>query len=48
MKVYIEIELDETWDEYKVMPTELLMEDLFCGLQEKDGVKNVRVTNIKI
>ena len=47
MTLSLDIELDSTWDEYKDMPVELLMEDLFSGYLEKDGIKNVTVTNVK-
>lgn len=48
MTLSLDIELDSSWDEYKDMPVELLMEDLFSGYLEKDGIKNVTVTNVKI
>lgn len=48
MTLSLDIELDSSWDEYKDMPVELLMEDLFADYFEKDGIKNVTVTNIRL
>jgi len=47
MTLSLDIELDSSWDEYKDVPVELLMEDLSSGYLEKDGIKNVTVTNMR-
>ena len=47
MKLYISIELDETWDEeIKTCNPDFILEDLFEGW-EKIGVKEVKLENIK-
>ena len=47
MKLFVQIDLDETWDDYKNISLELLMEDLFGKFPKKDGIKNITITNIK-
>lgn len=47
MKVTITFNLDETWDEYKNMNPELIVEDMFDNWKCKDGV-SIEDVNIKI
>lgn len=47
MKLFVQIDLDETWDEYKNIPLKLLIEDLFGKFPKKDGIKNIIIENIK-
>jgi len=48
MTVTAQIELDERWDEYKDISTELFVEDLFGKFPEKDGIKNITITKIRL
>ena len=47
MRVILSIDLDESWDGYENVATDLFIEDLFSGLQEKDGVKDVSIVDVK-
>ena len=50
MKVTVEIELDESWDEYKDTHPELLVEDLFpkCTFSQRpDGIIDVKFIKIE-
>lgn len=47
MKVTITFNLDETWDSYKNMNPELIVEDMFDNWKGKDGVC-IEDVNIKI
>lgn len=48
MRVILSIDLDESWDGYENVEADLFIEDLFAGLQEKDGVKDVSIIDIKV
>lgn len=45
MRVILSIDLDETWDQYRDMPVEFLIEDIFA-YPEKEGIKDVNVIDI--
>jgi len=46
MKVNITFNLDETWNEYKDMNPELIVEDMFDNWNGKDGV-SIEDVNVK-
>lgn len=48
MKVTIEFTLDETWDEYKDIDKELLLDDMVDKMQTlKEGIEPIEIENIE-
>ena len=48
MLVTIKFQLDHTWDEYKDINTELLLEDMVDKMQTlKEGIEPIEIVNIE-
>ena len=47
MKVVVEIELDESWNDYKDVHPDLFIEDMLPPCKRMDGIVNVKLIEIK-